>query len=155
MQLRPDFPAYLCNEFQNTEMNFRTRSAVHSLSRIALCPLSCNLSPALSWAATDRSPDDFADLGITALRINPVQKQVSQSPYANAPAKSGITECKIRGLHSYRVDDFTAMDAHFGNTDDLKEPVGEAHKRDIKVLLDQVKHAGYGSGYESRRISDL
>jgi hypothetical protein len=117
MQLRPDFPAYLCNEFQNTEMNFRTHSADHPLARIVLCPLLRNLSPALSRVATDQSPDNFADLGISALRFNPDQKPVTQSPYANAPARSGITECKIRGLHSYRVDYFTDLDAHFANTD--------------------------------------
>ena len=34
--------------------------------------------------------DELADLGITALWINPVQKQITQSFYASAPANLGI-----------------------------------------------------------------
>jgi alpha-amylase len=99
--------------------------------------------------------DELADLGITALWINPVQKQVSQSFYASAPAKLGIPEFRHWGFHGYWIDDFTAMEPQFGSLDDLKHLVDEAHKRNIKVLLDVVyNHAGYGSGYESRRTSD-
>lgn len=99
--------------------------------------------------------DDLAGLGITALWINPVQKQIAQCPYANAPAKLGIPEFRHCGFHGYWIDDFTALDPHFGAIDDLKKLVEEAHKRHIKVLLDVVyNHAGYGSGYESRRTAD-
>lgn len=99
--------------------------------------------------------DSLADLGITALWINPVQKQIAQCPYANAPAKLGIPEFKHCGFHGYWIDDFTALDPHFGTADDLKKLVDEAHKRHIKVLLDVVyNHAGYGSAYESRRTAD-
>jgi len=98
--------------------------------------------------------DELADLGITALWINPVQKQISQSFYASAP-KLGFPEFKHWGFHGYWIDDFTAIDPHFGNVDDLKKLVEEAHKRHIKVLLDVVyNHAGYGSSYESRRTTD-
>jgi len=98
--------------------------------------------------------DELADLGITALWINPVQKQVAQSFYASAPAKLGIPEFRHWGFHGYWIDDFTAMEPQFGSLDDLKHLVEEAHKRHIKVLLDVVyNHAGYGSGYESRRTS--
>lgn len=99
--------------------------------------------------------DELADLGITALWINPVQKQVSQGFYASAPANLGIPEFKHWGFHGYWIDDFTAMEPQFGSLDDLKHLVEEAHKRNIKVLLDVVyNHAGYGSSYESRRTSD-
>ena len=99
--------------------------------------------------------DELADLGITALWINPVQKQVSQCFYASAPAKMRIPEFKHCGFHGYWIDDFTAMEPQFGTIDDLKNLVEEAHKRHIKVLLDVVyNHAGYGSSYESRRTSD-
>ena len=36
--------------------------------------------------------DDLADLGITALWINPVQKQISPSFHASAPATLGISD---------------------------------------------------------------
>ncbi|MBU1426202.1 MAG: alpha-glucosidase C-terminal domain-containing protein [Gammaproteobacteria bacterium] len=99
--------------------------------------------------------DELADLGITALWINPVQKQITQSFYASAPAKLGIPEFRHFGFHGYWIDDFTAMEPHFGSLDDLKKLVEEAHKRHIKVLLDVVyNHAGYGSSYASRRTSD-
>ncbi|MBI5007096.1 MAG: DUF3459 domain-containing protein [Nitrosomonadales bacterium] len=102
-----------------------------------------------------RQLDDLADLGITALWINPVQKQIAQCPYANAPAKLGLPEFKHCGFHGYWIDDFNALDPHFGTADDLKNLVDAAHKRHIKVLLDVVyNHAGYGSSYESRRTSD-
>lgn len=99
--------------------------------------------------------DELADLGITALWINPVQKQVAQGFYASAPAKLGIPEFKHWGFHGYWIDDFTAMEPQFGSLDDLKHLVEEAHKRHIKILLDVVyNHAGYGTSYESRRTSD-
>lgn len=99
--------------------------------------------------------DELADLGITALWINPVQKQISQSFYASAPAKLGIPEFRHWGFHGYWIDDFTAMEPQFGSLDDLKHLVDEAHKRHIKVLLDVVyNHAGYGSVYETRRTQD-
>ena len=99
--------------------------------------------------------DDLADLGITALWINPVQKQVAQGFYASAPARLGIPEFRHWGFHGYWIDDFTAMEPQFGSLDDLKRLVEEAHKRHIKVLLDVVyNHAGYGSGYELRRTLD-
>lgn len=99
--------------------------------------------------------DELADLGITALWINPVQKQIPQSIYASAPPKLGIPEFKNWGFHGYWIDDFTAIDKHFGKIDDLKKLVEEAHKRNIKVLLDVVyNHAGYASSYESRRTVD-
>lgn len=98
--------------------------------------------------------DELADLGITALWINPVQKQIPQSFYASA-AKLGFPEFRHFGFHGYWIDDFTAMDPHFGTIEDLKKLVEEAHKRHIKVLLDVVyNHAGYGSSYELRRTSD-
>lgn len=102
-----------------------------------------------------RQLDELADLGITALWINPVQKQVPKSFYASAPAKLGIPEFRHSGFHGYWIDDFEAIEPQFGKPEDLKLLVDEAHKRNIKVLLDVVyNHAGYGSSYESRRTSD-
>ncbi len=99
--------------------------------------------------------DELADLGITALWINPVQKQVAKGFFASAPASLGIPEFKHWGFHGYWIDDFTAMEPEFGSLDDLKHLVEEAHKRQIKVLLDVVyNHSGYGSQYESRKTSD-
>ncbi|MDD5471802.1 MAG: alpha-amylase family glycosyl hydrolase [Sideroxydans sp.] len=102
-----------------------------------------------------RQLDELSDLGVTALWINPVQKQINECPYANAPAKLGIPEFRHCGFHGYWIDDFSSMDAHLGNLDDLKSLVDEAHKRNIKVLLDVVyNHAGYNSSYRDRLTAD-
>ncbi len=102
-----------------------------------------------------RQLDELSDLGVTALWINPVQKQMAQCPYANAPAKMGIPEFKHCGFHGYWIDDFYKIDESFGNLEDLKGLVEAAHKRNIKVLLDVVyNHSGYSSGYATRRTSD-
>ena len=98
--------------------------------------------------------DELADLGITALWINPVQKQMANGMYAQAPAKLGIPEFKHYGFHGYWIDDFAAMEPQFGSVADLKHLVDEAHKRGIKVLLDVVyNHSGYNSSYEGRKTS--
>jgi alpha-amylase len=99
--------------------------------------------------------DELADLGITALWINPVQKQMVNGMYAQAPAKLGIPEFQHYGFHGYWIEDFSAMEPHFGTEADLKRLVDEAHKRGIKVLLDVVyNHSGYNSRYEGRKTSD-
>jgi alpha-amylase len=98
--------------------------------------------------------DELADLGVTALWINPVQKQMPNPLYAQAPAKLGIPEFQHYGFHGYWIEDFEAMEPHFGSVADLKHLVDEAHKRGIKVLLDVVyNHSGYNSKYSERRTS--
>ena len=64
--------------------------------------------------------DELADLGITALWINPVQKQISKPVYASAPANLGIPEFQHWGFHGYWIDDFTRMEPQFGTLEDLK-----------------------------------
>lgn len=99
--------------------------------------------------------DELADLGITALWINPVQKQMDNSIYAQAPASLRLPEFQHYGFHGYWIQDFSVMDPHFGTEADLKHLVDEAHKRGIKVLLDVVyNHSGYSSRYDTRKTSD-
>ncbi len=96
--------------------------------------------------------EELVDLGVTALWINPVQKQMPKGMYAQAPAKLGIPEFNHWGFHGYWIDDFEAIEPQFGTRDDLKNLVDAAHKRGIKVLLDVVyNHAGYDSPYRDRR----
>jgi alpha-amylase len=98
---------------------------------------------------------ELSDLGVTALWINPVQKQMVKPMYAQAPAKLGIPEFQHFGFHGYWIDDFETMEPHFGSVADLKQLVDEAHKRGIKVLLDVVyNHSGYSSKYSDRKTSD-
>jgi alpha-amylase len=98
--------------------------------------------------------DELSDLGVTALWINPVQRQMPEPMYAQAPAKLGIPEFQHYGFHGYWIEDFEAMEPHFGSVADLKHLVDEAHKRGIKVLLDVVyNHSGYNSRYSERKTA--
>jgi Glycosidases len=50
------------------------------------------------------------------------------------------------GYHGYWINDFYKVDPHLGTIDDLKLLVDEAHKRNMKVILDYVvNHVGYDS----------
>lgn len=99
--------------------------------------------------------DELADLGITAIWINPVQRQMARGVYAQAPARLGIPEFTHWGFHGYWIDDFTTVDPRFGTREDLRDLVAAAHKRSIKVLLDVVyNHSGYDSPYRNRMAAD-
>jgi alpha-amylase len=70
--------------------------------------------------------DYIKDMGFTAIWLTPIFK--------NEPG----------GYHGYWIQDFYQVDPHFGTMEDLKKLVKEAHKRDMKVILDFVaNHIGY------------
>ncbi|MBL8290078.1 MAG: alpha-glucosidase C-terminal domain-containing protein [Rubrivivax sp.] len=95
--------------------------------------------------------DELKSLGVTALWINPVQLQQARGMPAQAPGAGSFVH---EPFHGYWIADFTQMEPHFGNEDDLKRLVDEAHRRGIKVLLDVVvNHAGYTSAYTARRTA--
>ncbi len=95
--------------------------------------------------------DELKDLGITALWINPVQKQQTVGMPAQAPGTAGFDHW---GFHGYWMDDFQSLEPQFGSVEDLKNLVDEARARGIKVLLDVVyNHAGYASQYKARRTA--
>lgn len=69
--------------------------------------------------------DYIKEMGFTAIWLTPI--------FQNEPG----------GYHGYWISDFYKVDPHFGTLDDLKTLVKEAHKRDIKVILDfVVNHTG-------------
>jgi len=83
---------------------------------------------------------EIADLGVTALWINPVVKNIP-----GFVTGAGFPDW---AYHGYWADDFYAMDPRFGTEDDLRALVDAAHKRGIRVLLDVVyNHVGYDSQY--------
>lgn len=72
--------------------------------------------------------DYIEDLGATAIWLTPIM--------VNGP----------NGYHGYWIYDFYDVDPHFGDLETFKTLVSEAHKRDIKVILDYiVNHTGYDS----------
>jgi len=75
----------------------------------------------------------LSDMGVTALWISPVFKQVSfHDTY-----------------HGYGIQDFLEVDSHFGTLADLQELVVAAHATGIAVVLDIVlNHSGDVFSYE-------
>ena len=72
--------------------------------------------------------DYIKSLGATAIWLTPIME--------NGP----------NGYHGYWIYDFYKVDPHFGDLETFKTLVAEAHKRDIKVILDYiVNHTGYDS----------
>ncbi|MFM7218207.1 MAG: alpha-amylase family glycosyl hydrolase [Bacteroidota bacterium] len=63
---------------------------------------------------------------------------------------------KATSYHKYDVEDYYMIDPEYGTMDDFKELVREAHKRDIKVLMDLVvnhcssKHPWFISACEGK-----
>lgn len=72
--------------------------------------------------------DYIKSLGTTAIWLTPVMENGKD------------------GYHGYWINDFYKVDPHLGTIDDLKLLVDEAHKRNMKVILDYVvNHVGYDS----------
>lgn len=68
--------------------------------------------------------DYLSDIGYTGIWLTPIFTSPS--------------------YHKYDATDYFSIDSSFGTMDDLKNLVKEAHKRDIKVILDGVfNHSGY------------
>jgi len=63
---------------------------------------------------------DIKDLGFTTISLSSV--------WENAP----------KGYHGYWIDDFYEIEEQFGTIDDLKVLIEEAHKRDMKVIVELV-----------------
>lgn len=64
--------------------------------------------------------DYIQDMGFTTIWLTPV--------FSN----------EAGGYHGYWVDNFYETEAHFGTIDKFKEVVKEAHKREMKVMIDFV-----------------
>lgn len=75
------------------------------------------------------------ELGITAIWMSPILKQVA---FENS-------------YHGYGIQNFLAIDPHFGSEQDLKELVEEAHKLGIYVIMDIIlNHTGNVFTYENQ-----
>lgn len=82
------------------------------------------------WQGTIDKLDYLEELGVTALWISPVVKNVD-------------TDAGVDGYHGYWAQDFMAPNPYFGDLAKLRELVDKAHDRDMKVILDIVtNHVG-------------
>ncbi len=85
--------------------------------------------------------DYIKSLGTDAIWLSPIVEQVHGFV---GGGESG--SFPFYSYHGYWTRDFTKIDQNFGNEQELKTLVEEAHKRGIKILLDAVvNHAGYGT----------
>jgi glycosidase len=76
-------------------------------------------------------------MGVTALWLSPVLKQTCTEPG------------KTANYHGYSIQDFLAVEPHFGSADDLRDLVKDAHAADMRVILDVVlNHAGDVFAYD-------
>lgn len=73
--------------------------------------------------------DYLQNLGVTAIWLAPIFK--------NKPVQGEAPHISA-GYHGYWIQDFTIPDPHLGTPDDFKRLVDEAHKRDMKVIMDVV-----------------
>lgn len=69
--------------------------------------------------------DYISNLGVTAIWLNPVQKNSANS------------------YHGYAISDFYAVDPRFGTMDDYVEMIDKAHEMGLKVVMDMIfNHCG-------------
>jgi alpha-amylase len=82
--------------------------------------------------------DEIASLGVTALWISPVVRNID-----GFVTGAGFPDW---AYHGYWADEFTAIDPRFGSEAELAALVEAAHQRGLAVLLDVVyNHVGYGA----------
>jgi len=82
------------------------------------------------WRGVTRRLDYLRGLGVTAVWISPIVRNVDRTDYQD-------------GYHGYWAADFTELNPRFGSLDDLRELVREAHRRDMKIIIDVVtNHTG-------------
>ncbi len=82
------------------------------------------------WRGVEEHLDYLQNLGVTALWISPIVKNVE-------------TDAGVDGYHGYWTQDFTQLNPHFGDLASLRRMIDKAHEHGIKVILDiVVNHVG-------------
>lgn len=77
----------------------------------------------------------FDNLGINAIWFSPVMEQI----HGKTDEGTGDTYA----YHGYWTRDWTSLEPNFGNEEDLKKMVEEAHNRGIRVIMDVIiNHTG-------------
>lgn len=88
------------------------------------------------WRGLRNNLDYLEELGVTALWISPVVRNVE-------------TDANVDGYHGYWAQDLRATNPHFGDIAELRELVAAAHDRDMKVIVDIVtNHVGQAFYYD-------
>lgn len=83
--------------------------------------------------------DYIADLGVTAIWLNPIQEN-------DMPEGS---------YHGYAITDYYQIDRRFGNNNEFKQLVDQAHAKGLKVVMDMIfNHCGSENYLFKDRPSD-
>jgi glycosidase len=81
--------------------------------------------------------DYLRELGVTTLWVGPVFKQRGH----------------LDSYHGYAIQDFLEVDPRFGMRADLVEMVAEAHRRQMRVILDIIfNHSGHNWDYAEDQV---
>ena len=92
------------------------------------------------FAGLTQKLDYLEDLGINTIWITPI---VENSDVTTE--KDGET-IESTGYHGYWASDFEKLNPHLGTEKEFATLISEAHKRDIKLMVDiVVNHAGYNT----------
>lgn len=71
--------------------------------------------------------DYIADLGVTAIWLNPTQEN----------------DMEKGSYHGYAITDYYQIDRRFGSNEDFRELVNKAHEKGLKVVMDMIfNHCG-------------
>lgn len=82
------------------------------------------------WRGIEDHLDYFTELGVTALWISPIVKNVE-------------TDADVDSYHGYWAQDLEQLNPHFGDVAALRSMIASAHQKNIKVVLDIVtNHMG-------------
>lgn len=92
--------------------------------------------------------DYIQELGVNTIWITPIVDNIESFD-------SDETKTSVGGYAGYWACDFTKIDEHLGTTEEFDKLLDEAHKRNIKVMLDiVVNHAGYDKNGSAKDWSD-
>ncbi|MFX3635347.1 MAG: alpha-amylase family glycosyl hydrolase, partial [Candidatus Pristimantibacillus sp.] len=82
--------------------------------------------------------DYLEELGINTIWISPIVDNIDFN-------KGVDFNSNQYGYHGYWAKDFTSIDEHQGELEDLKQLIDAAHDKGIKIMVDVVlNHTGYG-----------
>jgi glycosidase len=82
------------------------------------------------WKGMTENLDYLVDLGVTAIWISPIVKNVD-------------TDADVDSYHGYWAQDLRQLNPHFGDIAELRALVAAAHRKNLKVVLDIVtNHMG-------------
>lgn len=87
----------------------------------------------LDWNTDEPVNDKFAGGDLDGIREKlPYLKQLGVGAVYMTPIHQSVS------AHKYDIDDYFSVDKMFGDLDSLKRLVDEAHKNDIKIVMDLV-----------------